>query len=264
MSDDHGRLTACLVSIACFLRGVPLFFCATPRTPLRVLCIIAFDTLHVLRTSRPLPRHRVRQLAALLDFGACANSVMDHKQLEPGEFQMTRQRLEIAGISPVVEHYLRQLQELEGERPSPGGDDHRFDDIRAYRQAIAKIWLRMIATIAFNPTSTEDGTWSIQWDDDLEMLFRIVMQCQIIDDVLDYAEDDSAGLPSFLTASLSLPHSLHRTAQAARSYGSHSDLSQSADLFPLRAAVVAVSGLAQLVIRIRVSRASGTSRMKPA
>jgi hypothetical protein len=36
--------------------SLPLFFCATPRTPLRVLGIIALDTLHVLRHSRPLPR----------------------------------------------------------------------------------------------------------------------------------------------------------------------------------------------------------------
>ena len=42
-------------------------------------------------------------------------------------------------------------------------------------------------------------------DADLNILFRIVMQCQIIDDVLDYAKDMSAGLPSFLTASKSLP-----------------------------------------------------------
>ena len=64
----HGRLRASLVSLTCLLRGLPLFFRAAPKTPLRVLCIVALDTLHVLRHSQPLPRKRISELATFLDF----------------------------------------------------------------------------------------------------------------------------------------------------------------------------------------------------
>src|SRR5688572_28029226 len=70
----HGRMRPSLVAITALLRGLPLFFCEAPRTPLRVLAIDALDTLHVLRTSEPLPRKRISELALLLDFQACTNA----------------------------------------------------------------------------------------------------------------------------------------------------------------------------------------------
>ena len=55
---------------ACLLRGLPLFFCAAPKTPLRVLCIIALDTVHVLRTAQPLPRKRMRGVGNVPGFSS--------------------------------------------------------------------------------------------------------------------------------------------------------------------------------------------------
>ena len=177
----HGRMSASLVSVTCFLRGLPLFFCATPKTPLRVLCLIAFNTLHVLRKSKPLPR---------------------------------------------------------------------FDEVCSYRETVVRLSLGIVAAIALGDECVEDGIRATHRDNDLETLFRIVMQCQIIDDVLDYAKDVSAGLPSFLTASASLPQAMELTAQAARSYATCRDLPQSAGVFPLRFALCVVSAFTKLVIGI--------------
>lgn len=245
----HGQLWASIVSIACFLRGLPLFFRATPKTPLRVLCLIAFDTLHVLRTSTPLPRHRVRVLATLLDFGACTNAAFDRKTFCPQEYQALRQWIEKVGVTSWVDEYLRRLQELERRRPSPGGDHRRFDEVRSYRESVARLSLGTVAAIALGEERVEDGIRAIHDDHDLATLFRVVMLCQIIDDVLDYATDVSAGLPSFLTATASLPHALAWTAEAARSYTKCAVGPRSAGVFPFRAALFIVSVLTSLLIR---------------
>jgi hypothetical protein len=247
----HAQLWASIVSIACFLRGLPLFFRATPKTPLRVLCLIAFDTLHVLRNSAPLPRRQVRVLARLLDFAACTNAALDHKRFCPREYQVNRQWIENVGVTPSVDEYLRQLCELEQRRPTPGGDRRRFDEIRSYRENVARLSLGMVAAIALGAKRVEDGVRAIYGDHDLEILFRVVMLCQIIDDSLDYAEDVSTGLPSFLTAAASLPHALAWTAEAARSYATYPDRRQSAGAFPLRVALFVVSVLTALLIRTR-------------
>ena len=68
------------------------------------------------------------------------------------------------------------------------------------------------------------------------------MQCQIIDDVVDYTEDVSAGLPSFLTATASLPQAMELTANAARHYAA-SRQSSGNGVFPLRVALCAVTAV---------------------
>jgi hypothetical protein len=232
----HRQLWASMVSIACFLRGLPLFFRATPKTPLRVLCLIALDTLHVLRTSTPLPRQRVRLLATFIDFAACTNAALDHKRFSPREYQAMRQWIENMEAASAVDEYLRRLQELERRRPLPAGDRRRFDEVRWYRESVARLSLGTVAAIALGEERVEDGIRAIYEDHDLATLFRVVMLCQIIDDVLDYAEDVATGLPSFLTAAASLPHALVWTGEAARGYTKCTDRPRSAGLFPLRAA----------------------------
>ena len=245
----QGQIWASSVAAGCFLRGLPLFLAATPKTPLRVLCLIAFDTLHVLRTSQPLPRHRVQVLAKVLDLGACTNAALDRKRFCPHEHQATRQWIENTGVATSVEEYLRQLRELERRRPAPGGDHRRFEEVRSYRERVARLSLGAIAAIALGEGCVEDGIRATRCDGDLAMLFRIVMLCQIIDDVLDYAEDVFAGLPSFLTAAASLPQGLAWTAEAARSYVAIPAGPRSTRWFPLRLALLVVSIVTILIIR---------------
>ena len=245
----QGQIWASSVAVACLLRGLPLFFAATPKTPLRVLCLIAFDTLHVLRTSQPLPRHRVQVLAKVLDLGACTNAALDRKRFCPEEHQAAWRWITNAGVATSVDEYLRQLRELERRRPLPAGDHRRFEEVRSYRERVARLSLGAISAIALGDGRVEDGIVATRCDHDLATLFRIVMLCQIIDDVLDYVEDISAGLPSFLTAAASLPQGLAWTTEAARSYAAFPAGSRSIRLFPLRLALLVVSMFTMLIIR---------------
>jgi hypothetical protein len=242
------------VSLTCLLRGLPLFFCAAPKTPLRVLCIIALDTVHVLRHSQPLPRRRISELATFLDFQACTNAAWDHKDLCEAEYQAIRQRLEKAGLGLCIEEYLSQLRELERRRPSIGGDHRHFDAVRSYREAVARLSLAAVTAIALNAECLDDEIRATHCDSDVETLFRIVMQCQIIDDVLDYTEDVSAGLPSFLTASASLPQAMELTARAARSYAVSPECSSGNGVFPLRMALYVFTAVTKLVVRVAERR----------
>ncbi|MGH9869765.1 MAG: hypothetical protein ACREAA_16590 [Candidatus Polarisedimenticolia bacterium] len=238
------------MSLACLLRGLPLFFRASPRTPLRVLCIVALDTLHVLRHSRPLPRKRIGELAMLLDFEACANAAWDHKNLCAAEYLALRQRLEKTGLGSYIEAYLSRLRDLESRRPSIGGDHRRFDEVRSYREAVVRLCFATATAVARNSECLDEEIRATRHDNDVDTLCRIVMQCQIIDDVVDYPQDLSAGLPSFLTASASLPQAMQLTAKAARSYAAASpDCSSGNGVFPLRMALCVVTAVTRLVIR---------------
>lgn len=234
------------VSVA---RGLSLLPSGRPRTPLRVLCIAAFDTLHVLRHGKRLPTCRLTTLAALLDFAAFTNAVFDHKAGCRDEDRATRQLLEDAGIGASVADYLRRLGDLEGGRPLPGGDRCRFQEVRTYREAVVQLSLRMVATAARGNQGFDEADETT--DSDSDLLFRIVMQCQIIDDVLDYSQDRAAGLPSFLTACESLPQALELTQLAARDYADDRRVVRPADVWPLRAALAFVSSCARLAVFLR-------------
>jgi hypothetical protein len=245
-----GRIRASLVSLACFLRGLPLFFSATPKTPLRVLCVIALDTVHVLRNARPLPRSRCKQLAAFLDFQACTNAVWDGKELCPPEYRALRQRLERAGLGVWITEYRSRLRELETGRPSIGGDLQRFNDVRSYREAVARVSLATITAIALNAECLDEGIRATYGDSDVAALFRMAMQCQIMDDVIDYRKDLSLGLPSFLTASASLPQAIALTADTVRFYGASGGPSAGGGVFPLEAALHVITLVTRLVVGV--------------
>ena len=246
----HDRMSSVLISIGSFLRGLPMFISDGPKTPLRVLCVMAIDTLHMLRNSKPLPAPKVKMLAALLDFGGCANAAFDNKAYCGKEFHTTLQRLDRAGIRSSLVEFLQRLRELERSRPLPGGDYRQFHAVRSYREAVVRLSLGMVATTALGYESLEDGIVATYSDDGLEILLRIVMQCQIIDDVLDYSRDSSAGLPSFLTASQSLPQSFNLTRLAALGYADDRNLTRSGDMFCLRLALIVVSTCTKWVIAV--------------
>jgi hypothetical protein len=248
--DRRGSLRAGFVSIACLLRSLPLFFSAAPATPLRVLCIVALDTIHVLRYSQPLSRPRREELARFLDFQACTNAVWDRKPLCSVEYQALRQQLEQAGLGTWITEYLNRVGDLETRRPPAGGSRRRFDEVRSYREGVARLSLATIAAIALNAECLDDAIRSTYRESDLAALFRMAMQCQIIDDVVDYDEDLSSDLPSFLTASVSLPQAIVLTADAARSYGARSRRSAGGGVFLLEAALYVLTAVTLLVVAV--------------
>lgn len=244
-----GAVRSSIVSVSCFVRHLRLFFRGTPKTPLRVLGVVAFDTLHVLRYSRPLTPERVNALATFMDFEGCANAACDHKAFCDADYQGILHRLEAAGLAQCVGGYLRRLQQLESERPAVPGDRRRFADVRSYREAVARLSMGTAAAIALVDDPVDEGSGITWCDSDVEALYRILMQCQIIDDVLDYREDLAAGLPSFLTACASPPQALDLTAAAVRSYAGGRP-SSSTVVFPLRLALFVVTVLTKLLVRV--------------
>ena len=210
----------------------------------------ALDTLHVLRYAHPLSKKKRNELATFLDFQACTNAAWDRKDLCAVEYQGLRQRLEKAGLGLWIGEYVTQLSQLETRRPPIGGDRWRFEEVRLYREAVARLSLATITAIALNAARLEDGIRATHDDSDVATLFRMAMQCQIIDDVVDYTKDLSAGLPSFLTASASLPQALILTAKAARSYAARPGRSSGSAVLPLRTALHVLSAVTTLVERI--------------
>ena len=110
--------------------------------------------------------------------------------------------------------------------------------------------LGVLTTTVFGLECLDDGIQAIRAEGDLAILFGIVMQCQIIDDVVDYSKDAAAGLPSFLTASESLRQAFELTCQATRGYANDQGVPRSGNVFPLRLALFAVSTIAKLLITL--------------
>jgi hypothetical protein len=244
----HVQISSILIAVRCIARGLFLFVAVRPQTPLRVLCIMAFDTLYLLRNSKPLPMSKLRMLVVLLDFEACANAALDNKKSCPHECCETLQLLEEAEIKSSLVEYRRRLGNLENSRPLPGGDHWQFRKIALYREAVVRLSLGMVAATVHDNHCLDEGILATYYDADVNILFRIAMQCQIIDDVLDYSKDMAAGLPSFLTACKSLPQAFELTRLAATAYADDRDLPQAGDLFPLQSALFLVTTCTKLVI----------------
>jgi hypothetical protein len=247
--SDRGALRSSVAAARSALRSLRLLFRDSPKTPLRVLCIAALDTAHVLRHARQMPRARVNALAEFLDFGACLNAEWDQKPLRDCRQADSRRRLDADGLGPLITQYLARLRGLERGRPSIGGDHRQFDAVRAYRENVVRLSLATAAAIAMN-SSLEHEIAATDRDSDLEVLFRIIMQCQVMDDVLDYREDQSRGLPSFLTSVASLQQAAVMTAGTARAYGGQWERSSVPSALPFRLALRLVTILTKLVVHV--------------
>lgn len=252
------HIRASLVSAACLIRGLTCCHGARPGTPLRALCIIALDTLHVLRKGRPLPSERCQAVALFLDFQACANALWDRKSPSDAQYRSLRRRLEQAGLRVWVVGYLTQLRELETRRPSLAGARCRFEEVRSYREAVARLSLAAVTGVALNADSIESAIRSTHCDSDVAALFRMAMQCQIIDDVVDYGSDLSAGLPSFMTGSAPLPRAIALTSKAARSYAPSRGPSAGSAVLPLTAALYLLMAVARLALAVAGRGKAGT------
>ena len=119
-----------------------------------------------------------------------------------------------------------------------------------YREDVVQLSLGVLTSTVFGLDSLDDGIRSIRTERDLAIVFGIVMQCQIIDDVVDYSKDAAAGLPSFLTASASLSQAFELTSQAARGYANDQGIPRSGDVLPLRLALSGVSAITKLLITL--------------
>ena len=257
-----GRVAASLTAAGSLVRGLPLFVAGRPRTPLRALCIMAFDTVHVLRTSRRLSAGTIRTIAALLDFGACLNDLFDGEGFSRAEYRLTRRLLDADRAGAIADDYQERLRALEESRPLPGGNARQHAEAQGYRESVVRLSLGAIVATIFGVT-IDEGIRATQEDEDLEIVFRIVMLCQVIDDVIDFASDARNGLPSFLTAHSVPSQALALTLDAVLRYSDRSGVSSSAHLFPLRAGLAAMSTLSRVIILVSHWRMRLSSLRRP-
>ncbi len=221
-----------------------------PRSPLRVLCIAALDTLHALRHSKGLSGSSQTAVAALLDLGANANALFDAKGFCRDEHRATRLLLRQTHSSRIVDEYLPRLRDLEQTRPAPGGDSRRHEATVRYRDAVVRLSLGTAVSIAFRYPSLDDGIVAVQTDAELVALLRVVTLSQVVDDVFDYEADQKMRLPSYLTAHRSVARGLELTRNVVGACSSLRDLRHSRIAFPFRAGHLLTAVIAKLSIAI--------------
>lgn len=221
-------------------RGFWFFFALRLDTPLRALCIAAFDSIHLSRTATRISTGQVQQLAALMDLGASVNARLDGKPSKGCDMQSTKDFLDAAGCGIVMDEYLSRLHGIENIR-------EEFD-VEDYRKSVVELSLAVITSVLFGCRSLDVGIRWVRTCSDLDILFRIAMICQIMDDVLDYRLDFDAGLPSFLNTRCPLTQSMEVARESVRSYARVHHKPMSAELVPFRAALWAVSQIALCVL----------------
>ena len=180
------------IAAASLVTCAPLFLARRPRTPLRVLCIGAFDYAARLAGHR-LDQSRRIALAHACDFGALRNDFYDQHRFKAGEYR--RLRRSIAHLAPQMEtrHYIHELRRAERGRPvfEPGG----FAEPQAvieYRNRVLSLslgWLQSISHRSLEPVM-------------FEALLALVALVQLVDDLLDWKDDWACRRPTYVTAFL--------------------------------------------------------------
>jgi hypothetical protein len=166
-----------------------------PETPLRACALIAIET--ILRGRGRLLKSESRQtLIAAMELGALLNDRLDGDPYEINALRAAAARFSKSEHREIIRSYIAGLRCFEHERPDCQDE---ITTIALYRERVNHISLAMLWAIASN-TSFESARDEILHSSDLNLLFRMVMQCQLIDDAMDLRKDLLKNLPSFATA----------------------------------------------------------------
>src|SRR5688572_3536463 len=170
----------------------PLLVARRPRTPLRVLCIGAFEYAARVGGGR-LDSARRMALACACDFGALRNDFYDQRELNPQAYRQLRRSMGELAPKAATQHYVRALRETERGRPvfEPGGfaEPHAVIEYRNRVLAISLGWLQAISRRSLEPVM-------------FEALLALVGLIQLVDDILDWKDDWTARRPTYVTAFL--------------------------------------------------------------
>lgn len=225
-------------SLAALASHFPRFFTHRPTTPLRVLSLIAIDA--ALR-SRGLKLNTPQPILEAMNLGASLNDRFDGDPYNPAGLRDSIAWFKNSPHRQLAWSYAKRLRHLERTRPPTSAD---LPAIQSYRENVNRLSLAFLWSIARNATLA-DATNALTTDPDLQLLFAIVMQTQIIDDVADIFHDIHQQLPSFANNSQATPTNLR---QLSRSYiNQHSFNSH----FSLYLAHRLTAILAQIIITIR-------------
>jgi hypothetical protein len=166
-----------------------------PGTPLRTLCVAAFD-FTARADGQRLGLEKRRALNSVLDLGALINDHFDEHRFCKRAYRRLRRQL--AGdetARAVYRDYFRRLRRIERNRPRLRlpCQANILKQVAGYREDVVQLSLSALAAIALGPPAK---------DACLPHLFSLVMLLQISDDLLDWRSDWRKRLPSFVTAAL--------------------------------------------------------------
>lgn len=184
----------------------------------------------------------------LLEIGACINRFFDRKGFDRHAYRRLRRQTSRTYLAPITRDYIKRLRAIEQDRPLPGGDAERFHAVKAYRESVVRLSLALVTAAVFDLKTLYQGMQAMRGEDEFEIIFCIVMQCQVIDDVLDYRKDKAAELPSFLTATTSRQASEGLTRHTVADYRDVNDLSRSKATLPFQIALWLVSACTSSVL----------------
>jgi hypothetical protein len=174
-----------------------------PGTPLRVLSLVAIDAASRLRGNILKPEQRQAVIDGM-ELGALLNDRFDGDAHDRNALSTLVGRFAQSGHRKVVRAYAKRLRALERLRPHLGGGSSA---IGTYRENVNRVSLGLLWALAGDRTLAS-AELEIVVEEDLRLLFRIVMQTQVIDDVLDVRLDRRRGLPSFASGPDASAHSL--------------------------------------------------------
>lgn len=187
----HGWLgiPSALVAIALNVR---LFAARQPGTPLRVLSLIAIDAALRSRGIIITPDRR-QAVIEVMELGALLNDRFDGDAYDPHALGASVAWFARSAHRELIRCYVKRLRRLERTRPDPG---QGATAVMRYRESVNRVSLAVLWALA-RGRSLAIAEMEIEREADLRLLFQIVMQTQLIDDVLDVRQDRRRGLPSF-------------------------------------------------------------------
>jgi hypothetical protein len=190
------------IAATSLLTCIPMIWAARPRTPLRVLCVGAFE--YLARLHGPgLGRAGRLALAHACDVGALCNDFYDQNQFDRTVYRKLRRDLKRLASETATQRYIRELRQTERQRPVAG--THGFHEpsvVISYRLRVLGVSLTWLRTISGQPPEQRS----------LDALVALVGLVQLVDDLLDWKDDCACRRPSFVTAFL---HDWKRPSRAS-------------------------------------------------
>jgi len=181
------------MAVSSLLSCIPLSLARRPQTPLRLLCIGAFDYVARLR-GRSLDRTARTALACACDLGALRNDFYDQGRFDRGFYRLLRQDLRRLVPESATHRYIRDLRQAERRRPAFGtgafSEPAAVVEYRLRVLVVSLAWLQVISRRSMEPRV-------------FQALVALVGLIQLVDDLLDWKDDWACRRPTYVTAFLS-------------------------------------------------------------
>jgi len=169
---------------------IPLLLAGRPRTPLRLLCIGAFDYLARVQ-GKDLRNIDRLALAYACDFGALRNDFYDQGELDRTDYREIRHSLRRLAPECATRRYIHALRDAERGRPAIGIDCYVGSAaVAQYRTQVLFISLTWLEVISSSPLPPHF----------FKVLVSLAGLAQLVDDLLDCKDDWECRRPTFVTA----------------------------------------------------------------